>query len=390
MYHVVKFGGTSVANLERLQAVAERLAQNHRENTAVVVSAMAGMTDQLMHDTQTLCPAYITSAHDMVLSAGESVTCGLLALALAKHGITALPFLGWQLPIVTNNHHQNARIQSIDAARLKDCFKSNIIPIVAGFQGVTEDGHITTLGRGGSDTTAVALAAALQADCIIYTDVDGIYTADPRLVARARRLDALHVGEMLEMAAMGAKILQVRSVELAMKHQVSLAVRSSFVEGEGTRVTSHIANISTPEVRAIVHQANIVWVTVHGMTTDMLGQLALEELSLHMMQIHDDQAQFWVHQADEARLVRLLGKTPHTCAHHYAQLTLVGVGLHNNSNVMHMLMKTLNEHHIPIQALSTSEMYIACLVPATLLGQAASLLHHVFQLDQHTPSLRAL
>lgn len=381
---VVKFGGTSVANLERLQAVAERMVRHHRHSTVVVVSAMAGMTDQLVSDAQSLCPAHVTPAHDLVLSAGESVTCGLLALALAKRGVPARPFLGWQLPIVTDDHHQNARIQSIQVEGILQCFQDGVIPIVAGFQGVTHKHHITTLGRGGSDTTAVALAASLNGDCIIYTDVDGVYTADPRLVARAKRMDSISLAEMLEMASMGAKILQVRSVELAMKHQVSLSVRSSFVEGEGTRISSDAVTIHQPAVRAIVHQSNITWVTLPHMSADLLTRLADEELQLFMLQMHDGKGQFWVHQADEARLVRLMDDIPHQCVRNFSQLTLVGVGLHNNPSVMRTLVNTLGQHNITIQTLNTSEMYIACLVPANQLAHAATLLHHVF-LEEDLP-----
>lgn len=378
MYHVVKFGGTSVANLERLQAVAERIAQNHRDNTVVVVSAMAGMTDHLVRDTQALCPAFVTPSHDLILSSGESVTCGLLALALVRCGIQARSFLGWQLPIITDAHHQNARIQSIQTDMLLQCFEHKIVPIVAGFQGVTENQQITTLGRGGSDTTAVALAAALKGDCIIYTDVDGVYTADPRLVAKARRLDAVSLAEMLEMAAMGAKILQVRSVELAMKHQVPLTVRSSFVDGQGTRVAASVVTIHQPEVRAIVHQSNISWVTVLGMSSEILTRLSCEELPIYMLQIHNGNAQFWVHQSDEARLIRLLGDVKYTCVPDYAQITLVGVGLHSNPKIMRTLMKVMDDNNILIHTLSTSEMYISCLILASQLFQAALFLHREF------------
>lgn len=378
MHHVVKFGGTSVANLERLQAVAERVAQHHAHKTAVVVSAMAGMTDQLVRDAQALCPAYITPAHDLVLSAGESVTCGLLALALAKRGLKARSFLGWQLPITTDKHYQSARIQSIHTEALEACFEEGIVPIVAGFQGVTDDKVITTLGRGGSDTTAVALAAALKGSCIIYTDVDGVYTADPRLVGRARRISYISLGEMLEMASVGAKILQVRSVELAMIHHVPLVVRSSFVEGEGTHVMPNVAHLNQPAVRALVHQSPITWVNIPHITPETLPMLAAEEIPLHMLQLSRKLAQFWVHVADEARLVRLLGDVEYTLSHHYAQLTLVGAGLHNNPHVLHTLWLTLQEHNVPVAAMNTSEMYIAFLIPSELLASTAALLHRVF------------
>ena len=228
---VMKFGGTSVANVERIKNVARHVARevNAGHHVAVVVSAMAGKTNELVAYTRETAPLHDAREYDAVVASGEQVTSGLLAIALQEIGISARSWQGWQIPIRTNDAHASARIEGIDPAKLLERFKDGQVAVIAGFQGVAPSGRITTLGRGGSDTSAVAIAAAIQAErCDIYTDVDGVYTTDPRIVAAARRLRRISYEEMLEMASLGAKVLQTRSVELAMNHHVNVMVRSSF------------------------------------------------------------------------------------------------------------------------------------------------------------------
>jgi aspartate kinase len=243
---VLKFGGSSVANVSRILRVARIVIEKHvkkNESVVIVVSAMAGVTDQLNGYLAQMNA--MTSEDDVVLSSGEPVTTALLAVALTNLGYSAKSFLGWQVPIMTDARHRNARIVRVGTDNLQTCLTQHTIPVVAGFQGITEDSRITTLGRGGSDTTAVALAAAIHADrCDIYTDVDGVYTADPRIVPNAKKLDQVSYEEMFELATSGAKVLQARSVELAMRHNVQVRVLSSFMESSGTVIGGGLSQMA--------------------------------------------------------------------------------------------------------------------------------------------------
>jgi aspartate kinase len=264
---VQKYGGTSVGSVERIQAVAERVLASHRagQQVVVVVSAMSGETDRLLQLARAMDSRPSPRELDTLLSTGEQVTIALLSMALQARGQAAISFTGGQVPITTDSAHNKARIEHIEASRIRNALASGAVVIVAGFQGVDGQGNITTLGRGGSDTTAVALAAALRADeCQIYTDVDGIYTTDPRVEPRARRLDRITFEEMLEMASLGAKVLQTRSVEFAMNYRVPVRVLSSFTDGPGTLVTEEENAMEAPRVSGIAFSRNEAKVTVSG------------------------------------------------------------------------------------------------------------------------------
>lgn len=378
-YHVIKFGGTSVANLERLEAVADRIVAQYAQNTVVVVSAMAGMTDNLMHDMQKLCPAYATAAHDMVLSSGEPITCGLLSLALAKRGLKAKPFLGWQIPIMTDSSFQQSRIKRIGLENICEALDKSFIPVVAGFQGVDSNSCITTLGRGGSDTTAVALAAALRANCSIYTDVNGVYTADPRIVSKAYRIPNLSIGEMLEMSSLGAKVLQARSVELAMKYSVDLHVHSSFIEGKGTVVHNQHSPLEGPVVRAITHHSHITWIKAESSAAKVIEKTSAENLTLNMVQVlSSTSSQFWVHTTDLAKFKRLAHDITCDICLDMGQVSVVGIGLQSNPHILHTALHELEHCNIQVHACSATEMAINFLVEEINVPKAAALLHAVF------------
>jgi aspartate kinase len=267
--YILKFGGTSVANLARLEHVAKVVHQEiiNGNQVVVVVSAMAGITDQMIGYCQALCPHELTPEHDVVASAGEQVTAGLLSLALKKIGLKARSYLAWQIPIHTDCTATNARILHINPEKILQGLSQGEVPVIAGFQGLSSEGLVTTIGRGGSDTTAVAMAVALKADrCDIYTDVDGVYTADPRLVPSARRQDILGYSEMFEMASAGAKVLHARSVEMAMKHGVRLRVLSSLTDSpQGTEIVEDKLIVDKANVTSIVHSLNEAKVTLKNL-----------------------------------------------------------------------------------------------------------------------------
>lgn len=264
---VQKFGGTSVADLDRIRSVARRVKAEIDKNNqvAVVVSAMAGTTNQLVEWARDIGPLHDAREYDTIVASGEQITVGLLAIALQNIGIDARSWLGWQLPFRTNDVHSSARIEDIDVSMLKSRLAENQVAVVAGFQGITDTNRITTLGRGGSDTSAVALAAALDAErCDIYTDVDGVYTTDPRVVPKARKLDTITFEEMLEMASAGAKVLETRSVAMAMSHHVKLQVRSSFVEEDGTLVIEEDDDMEKQKISGIAYSRDEAKVTLVG------------------------------------------------------------------------------------------------------------------------------
>src|SRR5690348_101636 len=289
---VMKFGGTSVANIERINAVAARVKRevDAGHEVAVVVSAMSGHTNQLVAWCSEISPMHDAREYDTVVASGEQVTAGLTAIALQKLGVNARSWLGWQMPLSTNDAHGKARIMSIDAEAFEQRFQQGQVAVVAGFQGIGPDNRITTLGRGGSDTSAVALAAALKADrCDIFTDVDGVYTTDPRIVAKARKLDKISYEEMLEMASVGAKVLQIRSVEMAMKHGVRLQVLSSFNDAPGTLVVDEEEIVEQELVSGVAYsrdEAKITLVRVPdrpGVAAAIFGPLADANINVDMI-----------------------------------------------------------------------------------------------------------
>lgn len=399
---VLKFGGTSVANLARLEHAAsivqkERLLGNH---VVVVVSAMAGITNQYASYLHQLCPTKITPEHDVVLASGEQVTSGLMALILQNLGQKSRSYLAWQVPILTNLSYTTAKITHIPVDEIQQCFEKNIIPVIAGFQGFSSEGRITTLGRGGSDTTAVALASALNAKrCDIYTDVDGVYTADPRIVPHARRLPIITYAEMFEMAAQGAKVLQARSVELAMKNRVPLRVLSSFVESEGTYIVEDRMASEGSFISGIAHSCDEAKILIKGvpdevgMAGKIFGPLANAQISVDfIVQSYniDGRADiaFVIPLSDLERALELLKGLKNSIGFHeiladedVAKISVIGVGLKSNHETASIVFQTLGSENINIQLISTSEVKISVVVQKQCMAHAIISLHQAFGLE---------
>ncbi len=404
---VQKFGGTSVGSVERIQAVAEKikqtLAQGYR--LIVVVSAMTGETNRLVALGQQISPHPNQQAMDTVLSTGEQVTIGLLVIALAELGIHAQSFCGWQVPIKTDSSFSKARIESIDTVNLQRQLERFPVLVVAGFQGVDEGGRITTLGRGGSDTTAVALAAALKADeCQIYTDVDGVYTTDPRVVPTARRLNKITFEEMLEMASLGSKVLQIRSVEFAGKYNVPLRVLSSFKEGPGTLITVDDEDqaMEQPVISGIAFSRDEAKIIVRGVPDvpgvayKILGPVGESNIEVDMIvqNIGADQTTdftFTVNQNDCHRVLDILKVTADSIGARsisgdteVAKVSLVGVGMRSHAGIASQMFQVMAKENINIQMISTSEIKISIVIDQKYLELAVRALHSHFKLDQPT------
>ncbi|PCI52040.1 MAG: aspartate kinase [Alphaproteobacteria bacterium] len=399
---VMKFGGTSVANLDRIRAVAKRIKRetDAGNQVAVVVSAMAGTTDQLIRWVEEASPLHDAREYDAVVSSGEQVTAGLLALVLQNMGISARSWLGWQVPFRTNTVHGSARIEDIDTTRMIERLEDDIVCVMAGFQGISGDNRITTLGRGGSDTSAVALAAALNADrCDIYTDVEGVYTADPRIVSAARKLDKITYEEMLEMASLGAKVLQTRSVIMAMNHGVRVQVLSSFTDKAGTLVVDEDEIVEKQVVSGIAYakeEAKITLVGVEntpGIAGEIFGPLAKGNINVDMIiqNISEDGKQtdltFTVPENDVDKAAAILKATGHV---KYAKLmsdrdvvkiSVIGVGMRSHAGVAARMFETLAAKGINIQVISTSEIKISVLIRAEYYELAVRALHTTFGLD---------
>jgi aspartate kinase len=400
---VQKFGGTSVADLDRIRAVANRVAATQREGhqVAVVVSAMAGVTNQLVawvRDAHADCDA---REYDAVVSTGEQVTTGLLALALNNLGIPARSWLGWQLPIDTDGMHARARITAIETAELRRGLESGAVQVVAGFQGRSADNRVTTLGRGGSDITAVALAAALAAErCDIYTDVDGVYTSDPRIVAKARKLDKITYEEMLEMASLGAKVLHTRSVELAMKHNVRLQVLSSFNDEPGTLVVDEDEIVEQELVSGITYsrdEAKITLVRVPdrpGVAASIFGPLSDAEVNVDMIvqNVSEDgkatDLTFTVAKGDLKAAVAVveghkgeLGYAALVPDPNVVKVSVIGVGMRSHAGVAKTMFETMAAKGINIQVISTSEIKISVLIAEEYTELALRALHSAYGLD---------
>ena len=401
---VQKFGGTSVANLDRIRSVAARVRETVEagDQVAVVVSAMAGATDQLVAWTRELSPIHDAREYDVVVSSGEQVTAGLVALALQAEGVDARSWLGWQIPIETDDVHGRARISAVDGAEIVRRLGSGQVAVMAGFQGLGSDHRVTTLGRGGSDTSAVALAAAIDADrCDIFTDVDGIYTSDPRIVAKARKLDKITYEEMLEFASLGAKVLQPRSVELAMNHGVRLQVRSSFDDAPGTMVVDEVEVVEHAVVSGIAHSGNEAKITLVrvpdrvGVAASLFGSLAAANINVDMIVqnvSHDGNATdltFTVAQPDMDRTLRLvedmrdeLGFERVAGDSDVVKISVIGVGMRSHAGVATTMFSALAERGINIQVISTSEIKISVLVAGTYTELALRSLHSAYGLDE--------
>ena len=400
---VQKFGGTSMADIERIRNVARQVkAEADRGNdVAVVVSAMAGVTNQLVDWCAQFGPLHDRREHDVVVATGEQVTIGLLALALQELGLKARSWVGWQLPVRTDGAHAKARIKAIDTAGIEQGFGRGEIAVVPGFQGVSPEGRVTTLGRGGSDTSAVALAAALSAErCDIYTDVDGVYTTDPRIVAKARKLDKITYEEMLEMASLGAKVLQTRSVELAMNHRVRVQVRSSFTDAPGTMVVDEDEIVEQAIVSGIAYARDEAKVTLAqvpdkpGVAAAIFGPLADAQVNVDMIvqNVSRDgkttDMTFTVPAADLDRAVAVLersraelGFASLQADRNVAKISVIGVGMRSHAGVAQSMFRTLAEKGINIEVITTSEIKISVLIAAEYTELAVRALHTAYGLD---------
>jgi len=400
---VMKFGGTSVADLDRIRNVANRVKREVEagHEVAVVVSAMSGVTNQLVKWCQELSPLHDAREYDVVVATGEQVTIGLLAIALQTAGVDARSWQGWQVPIITDQAHGKARVERIDGAALIERMQQGQVPVVAGFQGVEPlRNRITTLGRGGSDLSAVALAAAVKADrCDIYTDVDGIYTTDPRIVPRARKLARISYEEMLELASVGAKVLQTRSVELAMKQRVRVQVLSSFEDKPGSLVVDEDEIVEQPIVSGIAYSRDDAKVTLRrvpdrpGVAAHVFGTLAKANVNVDMIvqNIGADgttDMTFTVGKADLARAQDELGKARAEIGFEtlvadpdVAKISVVGVGMRSHAGVANTMFRTLAEKGINIQVISTSEIKVSVLVAADYTELAVRALHTAYGLD---------
>jgi aspartate kinase len=400
---VQKFGGTSVADLARIvhaAALVKREVDAGNE-VAVVVSAMAGTTNQLVEWTRQLSRLHDAREYDVVVASGEQVTAGLMALALQAQGIDARSWLGWQIPIRTDGVHGKARIESIHTAELERRFAEGQVAVVAGFQGIGPKGRITTLGRGGSDTSAVALAAALRADrCDIFTDVDGVYTTDPRIVAKAQKLSRITYEEMLEMASQGARVLQTRSVEMAMNHRVRLQVLSSFSDTPGTLVVDEDEIVEQRVVSGIAYSRDEAKITVQqvadrpGVAAAIFGPLADNAINVDMIvQSASEDGKtadltFTVARSDLERTVTVLEGCRSTLGFmalqpdsNVVKISVIGVGMRSHAGVAQLMFQTLAEKGINIQVISTSEIKVSVLIAAEYTELALRALHTAYGLD---------
>jgi aspartate kinase len=400
---VQKYGGTSVGTIERIQAVANRVAASHRAGNQLVVavSAMSGETNRLIGLAKEIDEQPSLREMDVLVITGEQVTIALLCMALNKIGIEARSYTGGQVRILTDNAHGKARIKEIDGHRMQEDLQAGRVVVVAGFQGNDEDGNITTLGRGGSDTTAVALAAALKADeCQIYTDVDGVYTTDPRVVSNARRLEKITFEEMLEMASQGSKVLQIRSVEFAGKYNVPLRVMSSFEDGPGTLISLEEDNLmEKPVVSGIAFNRDEAKLTIRGIPDQpgvaykVLGAIsdANIEIDVIVQNVAKDNSAtitFTVHRNDLSTAYKLLeqiasdlGAQEVDADDKIAKISIVGVGMRSHAGVAANMFKILSAEGINIQLITTSEIKITVVVEERYLELAVRALHSGFDLD---------
>lgn len=404
---VQKFGGTSVGNVERIQNVANQVAKSVREGNQVVVavSAMSGETNRLTALAKEMQSRPSKREMDVLLTTGEQVTIALLSMALQERDCPAVSYTGWQVPITTNNVHSKARIEKIDGEKILNQISLGNVVVVAGFQGMSIDGDITTLGRGGSDTTAVALAAALNADeCQIYTDVDGVYTTDPRVVPEAKRLDKVTYDEMLELASLGAKVLQIRSVEFASKYNVPLRVLSSMKEGGGTLITTEDnikdSNMEKPLISGIAFsrdEAKLMILGVPdkpGVAYQILGPISDANIEIDMIiqnQGIDGNTDFTFtvsrNEMETAfeileSIAAKLGAREVLSDDSIVKISMVGVGMKSHSGIASTMFKTLADKDINIQMIGTTEIKISVVIDEPCLELAVQSLHEAFELDK--------
>jgi aspartate kinase len=400
---VQKFGGTSVSNLDRIRNVAQRVKAevDAGHEVAVVVSAMAGTTNQLVEWATTVGAVHDAREYDIIVATGEQVTVGLLAIALQNLGVDARSWLGWQVPIYTDDVHGAARVDHIDGASIEQRLSHGQVAVIAGFQGIGSDQRITTLGRGGSDTSAVAVAAALNADrCDIYTDVDGVYTTDPHITPKARKLSRITFEEMLEMASSGAKVLQTRSVAMAMRYNVNLQVRSSFTDALGTLVVNEDSIMEQETISGIAYSSDEAKITIVGLpdrpgvAAAVFGQLADQYVNVDMIvqsassTTKTTDISFSVGRLDMEKAVEIISKSRHSLEFetvvadpNVSKISVVGTAMRSQLGVAKTMFETLAAKGVNIQVISTSEIKISVLIDAEYTELAVRSLHTAFKLD---------
>jgi len=400
---VEKFGGTSVGSIERIMAVTEQVLETQSEGNQVIVvlSAMSGETDRLISLAKDISGNPDPRELDVLMSTGEQVSVALLCIALQSKGCVARSFTGSQIRIHTDSSHNKARIEKIDTDNIRQALNDGQIVVVAGFQGIDSAGNITTLGRGGTDTTAVAIAAAMKADeCRIYTDVDGVYTADPRIVADARRMSRISYEEMLEMASLGSKVLQIRSVEFANKYNVPLRVLSSFTKGDGTLITGEDEEMEQALISGIAHNRDEAKLTVvgvpdkPGIAFNILGPIADANIEVDMIvqNVGADSTTdftFTVHRNDYEKALAILNKTAKDTGarevngdNKIAKLSIVGVGMRSHAGIASNMFKALADEGINIQVISTSEIKVSVVIDEKYLELGVRTLHAAFGLEK--------
>jgi aspartate kinase len=404
MLIVQKYGGTSVGSIERIMAVAARVAETKKQGTdvVVIVSAMSGETDKLIGLAGRLSPNPEGREMDLLLSAGERTSAALTAIAIRQLGLASMSFTGRQVGIITDSAHTKAKIEKISGARVKKALRKGVIPVIAGFQGITETSEVTTLGRGGSDLTAVAVAAALGADlCEIYTDVDGVYTTDPNIVPDARKLGKISYDEMLEMASLGAKVLQTRSVEFAKKYGVPVVVRSSFNNNAGTLVVKEDRDMEKVMVSGVAYDKNQAKITVvavpdkPGVAARLFDAIAAANIIVDIIvqNISSDgkatDISFTVARADGGKalsitegIVKKLGAEDVKLREDIAKVSVIGVGMRTHSGVAAKMFGTLARHNINIMMISTSEIKVSCIIDSKYTELAVRVLHDAFDLGK--------
>ena len=401
---VMKFGGTSMAGIERIRHVAERVRREAEDGdeVLVVVSAMAGETDRLVQYCREAAALHDPTEYDVVVASGEQVTAGLLAMTLQNMGVKARSFMGWQL-VRASGMHGNARVDAVESGLLDEALKSGVVAVIPGFQGISDDGRLATLGRGGSDTSAVAIAAGVKADrCDIYTDVDGVYTTDPRIVPKARKLDAITFEEMLELAGVGAKVLQTRSVGLAMRENLPLRVLSAFEDKPGTRVVAELsgADMERNRIAGIAADKNEARVTLTGiadapgMVAGVISPLAEAGILVDMI-VHaatpntgSSDLTFTVPRASLAQAMAVIEQRRAAIGYAdlihddaVAKVSIVGVGIRSNPGLAAKMFETLAERQINLLAVSSSEIKVSALITEAELDLAVRVLHTAFGLD---------
>jgi aspartate kinase len=404
MLIVQKYGGTSVGSIEKIKAVAERVVKTKKQgnNVVVIVSAMAGETDMLIGLANQVSPNPDEREMDLLLSSGERISAALIAMAINELGFKSVSFTGRQVGIITDESHTKAKIEKITGEQVRKSLSNGIIPVIAGFQGITETSEVTTLGRGGSDLTAVAVAAALDADlCEIYTDVEGVYTTDPNIVPEARKLDKISYEEMLELASLGVKVLQTRSVEFAKKYGVPLVVRSSFTDKPGTLVVMEDKEMEQVVVSGIAYdknQSKITVIAVHdrpGVAAKLFNAIAGANIVVDMIvqNVSSDgkatDISFTVPKTDSKKALKIteeivaeLGAKGVYLREDIAKVSIVGVGMRTHSGVAAKMFETLAKHGINIMMISTSEIKVSCVIDSKYTELAVRVLHDVFELGE--------